>query len=158
MTEVINGVTKTHSYTYDEDNRLVSENTDDTYVYYTYDSFGRLSEKTIRFSASVDSSNNIVHYDTYSYKEGSGENSSSLQVSDSNDKHYTYDGNGNILTVGSSTQNVSYEYDSANQLIRENNWDGNFTKVWTYDNAGNIQSRTEYTYTTQEDLSTLTRI
>ena len=43
---------------------------------------------------------------------------------------------------------TTYVYDSANQLIRENNQAGNFTHVWTYDDAGNILSRKEYAYTT----------
>ena len=40
--------------------------------------------------------------------------------------------------------------DSANQLLRENNQAAGTTTVWTYDNAGNIQSRKEYAYTTGE--------
>ena len=39
-------------------------------------------------------------------------------------------------------------YDSANQLIRENNQAGGFTHTWEYDNAGNILYRKEYAYTT----------
>lgn len=38
--------------------------------------------------------------------------------------------------------------DTPNQLIREDNETKNKTWVWTYDNAGNILSRTEYAYTT----------
>ena len=60
---------------------------------------------------------------------------------------YTYDDNGNIISVSDGTNTVRYVYDSANQLIRENNQAGNFTYVWTYDDAGNILSRTEYAYT-----------
>jgi len=37
-----------------------------------------------------------------------------------------------------------------NQLLRENNQAANKTWVWTYDNAGNIQSKSEYAYTTGE--------
>ncbi len=36
------------------------------------------------------------------------------------------------------------------QLVRENNQEAGKTWVWTYDNAGNILSRTEYAYTTGE--------
>jgi len=61
---------------------------------------------------------------------------------------YTYDANGNILSVSDGTNTTSYVYDSANQLVRENNQAGGFTHVWTYDRAGNILSRTEYAYTT----------
>lgn len=37
-------------------------------------------------------------------------------------------------------------YDAANQLTAEYNEAGEYAHFWTYDNAGNIQSRTEYAY------------
>ncbi len=66
---------------------------------------------------------------------------------------YTYDDNGNILSVNDGINTTSYVYDSANQLIRENNQRRNITYVWTYDNAGNILDRKQYTYTTGEITS-----
>ena len=60
------------------------------------------------------------------------------------------DDNGDITHFPDDTHTTTYAYDSANQLIRENNEAGNFTHVWTYDNAGNILSRTEYVYTDGE--------
>ncbi len=63
---------------------------------------------------------------------------------------YTYDDNGNILSISDGTNTTSYVYDTANQLLRENNEAANKTYVWTYDNAGNILSRNEYAYTTAE--------
>jgi hypothetical protein len=48
--------------------------------------------------------------------------------------------------VGGKT--TTYVYDSANQLIRENNQRANRTWTWTYDAAGNIKSKKEYTYIT----------
>ena len=61
-----------------------------------------------------------------------------------------YDNNGNIFSISDGTNTTSYVYDSANQLIRENNQAGGFTRAWTYDNAGNIRTREEYAYTTGE--------
>lgn len=60
---------------------------------------------------------------------------------------YTYDANGNITQVVSGGKTTKYTYDKANQLIREDNQAANKTWIWTYDNAGNITSRTEYAYT-----------
>lgn len=77
---------------------------------------------------------------------------------------YTYDDNGNITSVSythyssgtSRNVTVSYVYDSANQLIRENNQRLNYTQVWDYDDAGNILSTTKYPYTTGDALGTAT--
>ena len=56
----------------------------------------------------------------------------------------TYDANGNIATAGSDGKTTTYEYDNLGQLV----WEKNATagKAWnyTYDNGGNILSRTEY--------------
>ena len=150
MTEVINGVTKTYSYTYDEDNRLVSETVDGITVVYEYDGFGRISTKTLKEGETVKQT------DTYGYADGNAENSTSTQVSSYNGFTYTYDDNGNILSVSDGTNTTNYVYDSQNQLIRENNQAKNFTKVWTYDNAGNILSRKEYAYTTVANLQNVT--
>jgi len=38
--------------------------------------------------------------------------------------------------------------DAANQLVREDNEHGDYTYVWTYDNAGNILTRKEYAFQT----------
>ena len=49
---------------------------------------------------------------------------------------------------GTDTKKATYVYDTANQLVRENNPSANKSWVWEYDNAGNILSRTEYNYST----------
>ena len=61
---------------------------------------------------------------------------------------YSYDANGNIVSETLDGKTTTYVYDSANQLIRENNQRAGKTLVWTYDDAGNILSETEYVYTT----------
>ena len=90
-----------------------------------------------------------------------------LQVSGASgyilNSYYSYDDNGNItrynMTGGSDMEWMSlntdepvrmgetyYHYDTANQLVREDNmWLGK-TFVWTYDDAGNITSCKEYAY------------
>ena len=52
------------------------------------------------------------------------------------------------MSISDGTYTTSYVYDSANQLIRENNQERGFTHTWEYDNAGNILLRSEYAYTT----------
>ena len=82
---------------------------------------------------------------------------------------YEYDVMGNITQIKEGTRKagtdttienavvkVQYEYDSQNQLVRENNKYLNKTIVYDYDNGGNILSRTEYAYTTAADLSSKT--
>ena len=71
---------------------------------------------------------------------------------------YSYDSLGNITevakTVGETTTVIqSYVYDSLNQLIRENNKETNETVVYTYDNHGNILSKTVYPFTLGEIVS-----
>ena len=63
---------------------------------------------------------------------------------------YTYDANGNIIEVSDGTYTTTYVYDSANQLLRENNEKAGKTWGWTYDEGGNIRTKTEYAYTTGE--------
>ena len=69
---------------------------------------------------------------------------------------YTYDKLGNITAIsqkpvdGSYSNVASYVYDSLGQLVRENSVDENKTRVYNYDNGGNITSINEYAYTTGE--------
>ena len=142
MTETVGGVSKTYTYTYDDDNRIVSETVNGVTVEYTYDSFGRLETRVVK------NGDTVIHTGTPTYSPGKEANTTTGQIASYNGYTYTYDANGNILSVSDGTNTTSYEYDSANQLIRENNQAGNDTHTWTYDNAGNITSRKEYAYTT----------
>ena len=56
---------------------------------------------------------------------------------------------GNITQVKEGIElKQSYEYDSLNQLVRENNADSGKTYVYEYDSNGNILSKKTYSYTT----------
>ena len=149
MVETINGAVRTTSYTYDDDNRVTSVSTDGVSRTYTYDALGRVSQ---RVSGTADG--NVVT-ETFTYTAPSATATSgqiaTMRVQGTNfdiTYTYTYDDNGNILSVSDGSHTTTYVYDAANQLVRENNQAGNFTHVWTYDDAGNILSRTEYAYTT----------
>ncbi len=144
MTEVINGVSKTYNYTYDADNRLISETVDNVTVVYEYDGFGRILSQTIKENETVKQAN------TYSYTDGNTENSTSTQVSNYNGFIYTHDKNGNILSVSDGTNTTSYVYDSQNQLIRENNQAAGKTWCYAYNDGGNLVSKLEYDYSTGE--------
>ena len=65
---------------------------------------------------------------------------------------YSYDDNSNISSISrlqnGQTQNLSYEYDGLDQLIRVNDQKANTTTLYTYDAGGNITSARTYPYTT----------
>ena len=169
LVETIGTVERKASYTYDGDNRPTSV-TDENggSRSYTYDNFGRVSTLTTKHGS------NTVTTQTYTYKantNGAPTNQiSSVTVKDGNGNQryvytYTYDQNGNITGINTTTKvgdqetthTTSYAYDSANQLIREDNQQANTTTVWTYDNAGNILTRMVYPYdnvTTDEGTQT----
>ena len=144
MTETLNGVTTTYTYTYDDDNRIVSETVGGITVTYTYDGFGRLESRVVKQGETV------IQTSTPTYSAGAEAGTTTGQISSYNGYTYTYDDNGNILTVSDGTNTTSYVYDSQNQLIRENNQAAGKTWAYAYDNAGNIKNRREYAYTTGE--------
>ena len=174
--EVLNGVTTTTTYEYDDDNRISWSQTGDTKVVYTYDDYGRVETKVTNVSNTPFKTESFT-YVTITADDNDPDTEPTTITSSQVETHtvaygntsivyaYTYDDNGNILTVSEttatndadeSTRTSSYVYDSANQLLRENNEEGGYTKTWTYDNAGNITSRNKYAHTTAEDLTGLT--
>ena len=85
---------------------------------------------------------------------------SKITYSDGSELSYTYDANGNILTVSkkdsaaqASTLAESYSYDALGQLIRNDSATQNKTFVYSYDGNGNILSKKEYPYTTAEQIT-----
>ncbi|MBR6825953.1 MAG: RHS repeat protein, partial [Oscillospiraceae bacterium] len=148
LVEKVNGTEHTTSYTYDDDNRITSKTTDGITVSYTYDAFGRVTQQTTK------NGETLILTESFTYNPGH-ESGQSAQVATytttangySVTYSYTYDKNGNILTISDGTYTTSYEYDSANQLIRENNQSKGYTYLWEYDDAGNRTLRERYTYT-----------
>ena len=165
LVESINGTEKATSYTYDKDNRVTSaenvinkDEEDELKVKetYTYDSYGRVTQKVTKKGETV------ILTEVYTYKTYNGQ--PTTQVASHTTQNaagtvvssytYSYDANGNITEICDVTTathySTTYQYDSANQLIRENNQRRGTTWTWEYDDAGNILSRTEYAYTTGE--------
>ncbi len=115
-----------------------------TQLSYDYDQLARISSRTIGTT--------IAYNTTYTYLDGSGSNSTTtLLASMTNGSNaafnYTYDANGNILTIKEgTTTKATYTYDKMNQLIREDNVYTSKSIDYVYDVGGNITSRTEYNY------------
>ena len=69
---------------------------------------------------------------------------------------YEYDGQNRVVAEqsfdvsGDLNDRYSYEYDSLGQLVRYNDAVKNRTYTYSYDNNGNILTKTEYEYTTGE--------
>lgn len=59
---------------------------------------------------------------------------------------------------GTTIDKYSYEYDKLGQLVRFNDAVANKTYTYTYDNNGNILSKSEYDYTLADNLGTATNI
>jgi RHS repeat-associated protein len=92
----------------------------------------------------------------YTYLDGAGSNSTTtLLASMTNGSNaafnYTYDANGNILTISEGTiTKATFTYDKLNQLIREDNAYSGLSIDYVYDIGGNIVTRTEYSMTNDE--------
>ena len=149
LVETINGVERKTSYTYDGDNRPTAITAGNSILNYGYDDFGRVETLTTKHDG------NPFATKTYSYKlDANGKPTNQVSTvtiqigSNSTTYTYTYDKNGNITSISDGTYTTDYAYDSANQLIREENPEAETITVWTYDGAGNILTRTVYPYDT----------
>ena len=127
-------------YSYDGENRPYRIVDDATTVMYAYDNLNRIVGRTAGLSGTT------AVESTFAYESNSNR-IYSLTVNGTV-YFYNYDAKGNIISVSGGGNNVSYQYDSQNQLTRENNQAANRTWTWEYDAAGNILNKKEYAYTT----------
>ena len=138
------------------------------YATYNYDSVNRLNKRTLSTDRPI--YNNYVYWlsdrnATSSYDTVDLYRTHQLlrEIVDNTAYDYTYDVSGNITSISKaqraetntdaigitgSAEYRSYAYDNLNQLIRENNASNNKTTTFSYDELGNITSKTEYVYTT----------
>jgi len=152
MSNTINGTSNQNEYVYGDKN-VVGEIpgliynvklNGTTQLSYEFDQLARLSTRTLGTTTPFTT--------TYTYLDGAGTNSTttllgSMQNGINDAFNYTYDANGNILTISEGTlPKATYTYDKMNQLISENNAYTSKSIDYVYDIGGNIISRTEYNY------------
>ena len=144
LTESIGGKSFSYTYAYDDDSRPTSFGYGDVTKQVTYDGHGRSSGTTVKNGSRTVLGTGYAYRDvdsTYTTTQvKSVTNSYGGKTANFN---YTYDANGNILSV-SGAQTVTYEYDDLGQLVWEKNAAAGKAWNYTYDNGGNILSRTEY--------------
>ena len=148
----VNGSSWDTTYTYDKDNRPISALLDNgRSIVNTYDAIGRLTSRALK-NGSVTVRNTAI-----TYVPGADGSKTAVIASYQNGSDaaysYTYDANGNITGITQGTASFTYEYDKANQLIRENLYYGsgdsnNATYTYEYDAWGNILNKKKYAYTT----------
>ena len=131
----------------------------------TYNAAGLLTELETGTPNSADSIATTVKTDEYTYDSSNNFlTQHKIFISGNTNSgnpaysyYYQYDSKGNIGEIvqsgSSGTNSISYTYDAANQLIREANPFAGYTWIMTYDDAGNMLSRTKYDYATGMELS-----
>ena len=148
LTESISGKSFSYTYAYDDDSRPTSFGYGDVTKQITYDGHGRSSGTTVKNGSRTVLGTGYAYRDvdsTYTTTQvKSVTNSYGGKTANFN---YTYDANGNILSV-SGAQVVTYEYDDLGQLITETIGTGDDQVIirYTYDNGGNLIKKVrEYT-------------
>ena len=119
----------------------------------TYDAIGRITQRRLGLNSNYDTA--------LTYKPGADGSQTALLATYQNGGDtpysYEYDANGNITEITQGNVSVTYSYNAANELIRENNGFTNQTVTYTYDNWGNITQKDVYAYTTAADPGTPTQ-
>ena len=114
---------------------------------YTYDSLGRLTDKSVNIA---ETAKDPIFDTTYSYYDVNNTKTTTLVKSVEMEDYtiiYEYDELGNITSIYDNLKYTTYEYDELNQLVRENDEKTGVTCTYEYSN-GNIIYKHEYAYTT----------
>ncbi len=150
MVQTIDGNRRPIEITYDDDGRVTSYRKAEVTESYGYDNLGRLATKTTALDTATRLTETLTYRTNSSGNETGQVNTMSINAPSGYHIYFTYgyDMNGNIAFVKSGDMTTNYTYDSAGQLIREDNQAQGKIWTWVYDNAGNILSKKEYAYTT----------
>ena len=140
-------------YTYDKDNRTVTATfANGKVLTVTYDAIGRVTKRRLGLTSNYET--DLTYVPGY---DGSQTALLSTYQNGSDDAYeYAYDDNGNITSITQGTTSVTYQYNGANELIRENTAFTNQTVTYTYDSWGNLTAKSVYAYTTATDPGTPT--
>ena len=114
---------KLTTYSYDEYDRLISKETADGTVSFTYTSDGKL--------AAVTDGSGTTRY-TYDEMDGL----SKVEYPDGNYVSYNYDGAGRLSSINTALGSASYEYDKLDRLVRVVDRNG-YATLYEYDANGN---------------------
>lgn len=135
VAETINGSKRTTHYAYDEDNRITLVTNGVNTRSFAYDAYGRLSQETTNCSSTP------IFTKTYGYMATTDSVTAETMTTDRVYRieidganydvafNYIYDAEGNIKSYNNSLYSTRYVYDSAGQLIRENNKEANKTTL-----------------------------
>ena len=158
-----NGTTWGTVYAYDKDNRPTRTTLNNSY----YIDVAYNPTSTLQSRSLYNTSDTLIYGESFSYLNGvslgsetingvsyTGNAKTALLSSMitlcggvSTTYSYSYDDNGNIVSISSGGSTITYTYDSLNQLTRENNPITNRTTTYTYDTVGNITLKKIYKYT-----------
>ena len=138
LKETINGTSRTTAYSYDDDNRLDTVTANGHTVDYTYDDFGRIQQKVIRNGTTAVLTTTFTYYDPTDTTTSTQVKSIQQTAGNYSITYtYTYDDNGNILSISDGTNIYQYQYTDANKLYRENDPIAGVSKSYLYADTGN---------------------